>query len=62
MEQKNENRLLSLKNYSNFLLDIGLNVSFSQLNDVKVEKGKMEEKFRTIEEVDYHIKEWQINI
>ena len=60
MEQKNENELLSLKNYSNFLLDIGLNVSFSQLNDVKLEKGKTEEKFITIEEIDYHIKEWQI--
>ena len=40
MEQKNENELLMLKNYSNFLLDLGLNVSFSQLNDVKVDQGK----------------------
>ena len=60
MEQKNENELLMLKNYSNFLLDLGLNVSFSQLNDIKVDQGKIEKKFTSIEEVDDHIREWQI--
>ena len=60
MEQKNENELLMLKNYSNFLLDLGLNVSFSQLNDIKVDQGKIEKKFTSIEEVDNHIREWQI--
>ena len=28
MEQKNENEFLILKNYSNFLLDLGLNFTF----------------------------------
>jgi len=28
MKQKNENELLVLKNYSNFLVDLGLNISF----------------------------------
>ena len=60
MEQKNENELLMLKNYCNFLLDLGLNVSFSQLNDIKVDQGKIEKKFTSIEEVDDHIREWQI--
>ena len=60
MEQKNENELLMLKNYSNFLLDLGLNVSFSQLNDIKVDQGKIEKKFTSIGELDDHIREWQI--
>ena len=60
MEQKNENELLMLKNYSNFLLDLGLNVSFSQLNDIKMDQGKIERKFTSIEEIDDHIREWQI--
>ena len=60
MEQKNENELLMLKNYSNFLLDLGLNISFSQLNDIKIKKGKIEKEFTSIEEIDDHIKEWQI--
>ena len=60
MEQKNENEFLKLKNYSSFLLDLGLNVSFSQENDIEVEQSKIEEKFKTIEDVDNYIKEWQI--
>ena len=60
MEQKNENELLMLKNYSNFLLDLGLNVSFSQLNDRKMDQGEIERKFTSIEEIDDHIREWQI--
>ena len=60
MEQKNENELLMLKNYSNFLLDLGLSVSFSQLNDIKMDQGIIEKKFTSIEEIDDHIREWQI--
>ena len=60
MEQKNENEFLKLKNYSSFLLDLGLNVSFSQENDIGIEQNKIEEKFKSIEDVDNYIKEWQI--
>ena len=60
MEQKNENELLMLKNYSNFLLDLGLNVSFAQLNDIRMDQGEIERKFTSIEEIDDHIREWQI--
>ena len=59
MEQKNENEFLKLKNYSSFLLDLGLNVSFPQQNDIDLEQNKIEEKFKTIEDVDNYIKEWQ---
>ena len=45
MEQKNENEFLMLKNYSNFLVDLGLNISFSQENDLKIKQSKIEEKF-----------------
>ena len=60
MEQKNENEFLKLKNYSSFLLDLGLNVSFSQENDIGVEQNKIEKKFKCIDDVDNYIKEWQI--
>ena len=60
MEQKNENEFLKLKNYSSFLLDLGLNVSFHQDNDIGIEQNNIEEKFKTIEDVDNYIKEWQI--
>ena len=60
MEQKNENEFLKLKNYSSFLLDLGLNVSFPQQNDIDLEQNKIEEKFKTIEDLDNYIKEWQI--
>ena len=61
MEQKNQNEFLELKNYSIFLLDLGLNVSFFQEKDIEVEQGKIEEKkFRNIEDIDDYIKEWQM--
>ena len=60
MEQKNENEFLKLKNYSSFLLDLGLNVSFPQENDIGLQQNKIEEKFKTIKDVDNYIKEWQI--
>ena len=60
MERKNENEFLKLKNYSSFLLDLGLNVSFSQENDKEVVQGKIHEEFKSIQELDDYIKEWQI--
>ncbi len=60
MERKNENEFLKLKNYSSFLLDVGLNVSFSQENDMGSEQSKIEEKFKNIEDIDNYIKKWQI--
>lgn len=60
MEQKNENEFLKLKNYSSFLLDLGLNVSFPQEKDIGVKQNKIEKKLKTIEDVDNYIKEWQI--
>ena len=50
MEQKN----------SSFLSDLGLNVSFSKENDVEAEQLKIEKKFKSIKDIDDHIKEWQI--
>ncbi len=60
MEQKNENEFLKLKNYSSFLFDLGLNVSFFQEKDIEVGQGKIEKKFKNIEDIDHYIKEWQI--
>ena len=60
MEQKNENKILMLKNYCNFLVDFGLNVSFSQPNDMKIKQSKIESKITSIEEIDDYIREWQI--
>ena len=60
MEQKNENEFLKFKNYSSFLFDLGLNVTFFQERDIEVEQGKIEEKFESIEDLDNYIKEWQI--
>ena len=60
MEQKNENEFLKLKNYSSFLFDLGLNVSFSQKNNIGVEQSKIEKNFKSIEDIDNYIKEWQI--
>ena len=60
MERKNENEFLKLKNYSGFLFDLGLNISFFQEKDIEVEQNKIEEIFKTIEDVDNYIKEWQI--
>ena len=58
MERKNENEFLKLKNYSSFLLDLGLNVSFSQEIDIGVEQSKIEKKFKSIEDIDKYIKEF----
>ena len=60
MEQKNQNEFLELKNYSSFLFDLGLNVSFFQEKDIRVEQGIIEEKFKSIEDIDDYIKEWQM--
>ena len=60
MEQKNENEFLVLKNYSNFLVDLGLNISFSEENDFKIEQSKIEKNFKSIEDLDNYIKDWQI--
>ncbi len=60
MELKNENEFLKLKNYSSFLLDLGLNVSFIQEKNIGVEQSKIEEKFKSIEDIDNYIKKWQI--
>ncbi len=60
MERKNENEFLKLKNYTNFLLDLGLNVSSSEEIDIGIEQSKIEKKFKSIEDIDNYIKEWQI--
>ena len=60
MEQKNENEFLALKNYSNFLVDLGLNISFSQKNDLKIKQSKIEENHKSIQDLDNYVKEWQI--
>ena len=60
MERKNENEFLKLKNYCSFFLDIGLNVSFSQEDDIRLERCKIEEKYKNIEDIDKYIKKWQI--
>ena len=60
MEQKNENEFLKLKNYSNFLVDLGLSISFSQENDLKIKQSKIEKNLKSIEDLDNYVKEWQI--
>ena len=60
MERKNENEFLKLKNYSSFLFDLGINVSFPQENDMGVEQSKIEKNFKSIKDIDDYIKEWQI--
>ncbi len=60
MERKNQNEFLKLKNYSSFLFDLGLNVSFFEDKDIEVEQEKIEKKFKSIEEIDDYIKKWQI--
>ena len=62
MEQKNENEFLALKNYSNFLVDLGLNISFSQENDLKIKQSKIEKSLKSIEDLDNYVREWQIKI
>ena len=60
MEQKNENEFLVLKNYCNFLVDLGLNISFFQENESKEKHSKTEKNFKSIKDIDGYIKEWQI--
>ena len=60
MEQKNENEFSVLKNYSNFLVDLGLNISFSEENDLKIKQNKIEKNLKSIEDLDDYVKEWQI--
>ena len=60
MEQKNENEFLVLKNYCNFLIDLGLNISFFQENESKEKHRKIEKNFKSIKDIDSYIKEWQI--
>ena len=60
MEQKNENEFLIIKNYSNFLLDLGLNFTFFQENDLKTKQRKTEKDLKNIKHIDSYIKEWQI--
>ena len=60
MEQKNENELLIIKNYSNFLIDLGLNISFSQEHDLKNTQSKSEKNFKSIKDIDSYVQEWQI--
>ena len=60
MEKKNDNQFLMLKNYSNFLVDLGLNISFSQENDLIIKPNKIEKNLKSIKDIDSYIKEWQI--
>ena len=60
MEQKNENELLLIKNYSNFLIDLGLNISFSLEHDLKNKQSKPEKNFKSIKDIDSYVEEWQI--
>ena len=59
MEQKNENEFLMLKNYSNFLVDLGLNISFFQENDSKIKQFKIEKSLKSIKDINNYVKEWQ---
>ena len=58
MEQKNE--ILMLKNYTNFLIDLGLNISFSLESGLSIKQAKFKKKFISIQDLDSHIEEWQI--
>ena len=58
MEQKNE--ILMLKNYTNFLIDLGLNISFSLESELSIKQAKFKKKFISIQDLDSHIEEWQI--
>ncbi len=60
MEQKNENEFLKIKNYSNFLVDLGLNISFSKENDLKIKQNKNEKNLKSVEDVDNEVNEWKI--
>ena len=59
MEQKNENEPLLIKNYSNFLVDLGLNFFFSQEHDLETQQVKIEKNLKCIQDVDRHVEKWQ---
>ena len=59
MEQKNENEFLMVKNYSKFLVDLGLNISFVQEKDLKIKQYKEEKKPKSIQDINNYVKEWQ---
>ena len=59
MEQKNENQFLMLKNYNNFLIDLGLNIFFSIEDNVNIKQNKLEQNPKTIKELDDYIRDWQ---
>ena len=42
------------------LFDLGLNISFSQENGLKIEQNRIEKNLNSIEDLDNHVKEWQI--
>ena len=60
MEQKNENDYLIIKNYSNFLVDLGLNIFFSHEDDLITKQVKINENFNCIQDIDRYVEEWQI--
>ena len=60
MEEKNENEFLMLKNYSNFLVDLGLSISFFQQDELEKKYSKVEKNFKSISDIDRYVKEWQI--
>ena len=60
MKQKNKNEILLLRNYCNFLLDLGLNFSFSQEIPLTINQGKTNRNIKSVQDVDSYIKEWQI--
>ena len=59
MEQKNENEPLLIKNYSNFLVDLGLNFFFSQEHDLETQQVKIEKNLKCIQDIDRHVEKWQ---
>ena len=58
MERENEIDYLSLKNFYNFLIDLGINVSTNdQIEDsIKIDSKK---KFTSVSEVDIFLKNFQ---
>ena len=59
MEQKNENEPLLIKNYSNFLVDLGLNIFFSEEHNLKIQQEKIEKNLKCIQDIDRYVEEWQ---
>ena len=60
MEQKNENEFLMLKNYCNFLIDLGLNVNFFQDKNINKKYSKIEKNLQSVKNLDNYIEDWQI--